>query len=114
MISGEGASLIAPDDQYPHDSCLVQQRYGKSARGNARAGGLGARHDFGRGVGRLLRNCLAPRIVPLLQLHAKFERIMDRRRLLSTGLWAVATPSQFGFACAQTAAGFAFREGYAS
>jgi hypothetical protein len=27
---GEGASLVAPDDQYAHDLCLVQQSYGKN------------------------------------------------------------------------------------
>jgi pimeloyl-ACP methyl ester carboxylesterase len=49
-----------------------------------------------------------------LQLHAKLERIMDRRRLLSTGLWAIAAPSQLALAWAQTAAEFGFGEGYAT
>ena len=57
------------------------------------------------------RDCLMLRIVPSSQLLAQLERIMDRRRLLSTGLWAVAALSQLGFASAQTADGFG--EGYA-
>ena len=38
---------------------------------------------------------------------------MDRRRLLSAGIWAMAASSRLGLACAQTAAGSAFSEGYA-
>jgi pimeloyl-ACP methyl ester carboxylesterase len=45
--------------------------------------------------------------------HAKLERIMDRRRLLSASLWACAAPSRFDLAWAQTAAGVGFGEGYA-
>ena len=41
-------------------------------------------------------------------------RIMDRRRLLSAGILAVAAPSQLGLAWAQTAAGSGFSEGYAA
>jgi len=38
---------------------------------------------------------------------------MDRRRLLSVGIWAMAASSRLGFAGAQTAAGSEFSEGYA-
>src|SRR5262249_27444226 len=43
----------------------------------------------------------------------KMERIMDRRRLLSAGIWAIAASSRLGSAWAQTAAGSGFSEGYA-
>ena len=49
-----------------------------------------------------------------LQLDANSERIMDRRRLLLAGIIAVAAPSQFGLACAQTAVGSGLSEGYAT
>lgn len=42
------------------------------------------------------------------------RRIMDRRQLLSAGLWALATPAQIGSARAQAATGSGFSEGYAS
>ena len=38
---------------------------------------------------------------------------MDRRRLLSVGIWAMAASSRLGVAWAQTAAGSEFSEGYA-
>src|SRR6476646_11061962 len=38
---------------------------------------------------------------------------MDRRRLLSVGIWAIAASSPLGLAAAQTAIGSEFSEGYA-
>ena len=38
---------------------------------------------------------------------------MDRRRLLSVGIWAMAASSRLGLVWAQTAAGSGFSEGYA-
>jgi pimeloyl-ACP methyl ester carboxylesterase len=49
-----------------------------------------------------------------LRLDAKLERIMDRRWLLSAGIWVVAVPSQLGLARAQTAARSGLSDGYAT
>jgi pimeloyl-ACP methyl ester carboxylesterase len=53
------------------------------------------------------------RLYDLSHLDPKLERIMDRRRLLSVGIWALAASSRLGLARAQSAAGFEFSEDYA-